>query len=125
MPRWSVSTGSLILDAGERSAVLDAADFYVYDYTDYYTYSVRLRRRAADHLGPLPADQQREASRAYYTTGHGEKSLSSTLVDALAAQNIEDRAPQPAVRPRCREDCALLIIHCPATDFAGPEGACG
>ena len=37
----TVSTGSLILDAGERSAVLDAADFYVYDYTDYYTYSVR------------------------------------------------------------------------------------
>ena len=117
----TVSTGSLILDAGERSAVLDAADFYVYDYTDYYTYSVRFdgEQQITSALYRLTSG---EASRAYYTTGHGEKSLSSTLVDALAAQNIETE-PLSLLSGPVPEDCALLIIHCPATDFAGPEGA--
>ena len=117
----TVSTGSLILDAGERSAVLDAADFYVYDYTDYYTYSVRFdgEQQITSALYRLTSG---EASRAYYTTGHGEKSLSSTLVDALAAQNIETELLSLLSGP-VPEDCALLIVHCPATDFAGPEGA--
>src|SRR5699024_8836844 len=117
----TVSTGSLVLDAGERSAVLDAADFYVYDYTDYYTYSVRFdgEQQITSALYRLTSG---EASRAYYTTGHGEKSLSSTLVDALSAQNIETE-PLSLLSGPVPEDCALLIIHCPATDFAGPEGA--
>ena len=33
----NVSTGSLIVTCGENSTVLDAADLYEYDYTDYYT----------------------------------------------------------------------------------------
>ena len=37
----TASAGSLIVDAGERSAVLDAADFYVYAYTDASSYSIR------------------------------------------------------------------------------------
>ena len=36
-----VSGGSLIVDAGTGSDVLDAVDFYVYDYSDYYSYSIR------------------------------------------------------------------------------------
>ena len=33
----NVSTGSLIVTCGENSTVLDAADLYEYDYSDYYT----------------------------------------------------------------------------------------
>jgi len=33
----NVSSGSLIVTCGENSTVLDAADLYEYDYTDYYT----------------------------------------------------------------------------------------
>ena len=43
-------------------------------------------------------------------------------MDALAAQNIETE-PLSLLSGPVPEDCALLIIHCPATDFAGPEGA--
>ena len=117
----TVSTGSLILDAGERSAVLDAAGFYVYDYTDYYTYSVRFdgEQQITSALYRLTSG---EASRAYYTTNHGEKTPSGTLLDALEAQNIEAE-PLSLLSGPVPEDCELLIIDCPASDFAGAEGA--
>ena len=117
----TVSGGSLILDTGERSAVLDAADFYVYDYADYYTYSVRFdgEQQITAALYRLTSG---EPSQAYYTTGHGEKTLSSTLLDALEAQNIEAE-PLSLLSGPVPEDCALLIIDCPASDFAGAEGA--
>lgn len=116
-----VSGGSLILDAGTGSDVLDAVDFYVYDYSDYYNYSVRFdgEQQITSSLYRLTSG---EASQAYYTTNHGERSLSDTLVDALEAQNIQ---PQELnlLSSTIPEDCDLLIINCPASDFTGPEGA--
>ena len=101
--------------------MLDAADFYVYDYADYYTYSVRFdgEQQITAALYRLTSG---EPSQAYYTTGHGEKTLSSTLLDALEAQNIEAE-PLSLLSGPVPEDCALLIIDCPASDFAGAEGA--
>ena len=117
----TVSTGSLIVDAGQRSAVLDAAGFYVYDYADAYNYSVRF-----DGEGQISAAIYRltsgEPSRAYYSTNHGEKELSSDLTAALEAQNIELEALNLLAGP-VPEDCDLLIVNCPAADFAGAEGA--
>lgn len=116
-----VSGGSLILDAGTGSDVLDAVDFYVYDYSDYYNYSVRFdgEQQITSSLYRLTSG---EASQAYYTTNHGERALSDTLVDALEAQNIQ---PQELnlLSSTIPEDCDLLIINCPASDFTGPEGA--
>ena len=116
-----VSGGSLILDAGTGSDVLDAVGFYVYDYSDYYNYSVRFdgEQQITSSLYRLTSG---EASQAYYTTNHGERPLSDTLVDALEAQNIQ---PQELnlLSSTIPEDCDLLIINCPASDFTGPEGA--
>ena len=116
----TASAGSLIVDAGERSAVLDAADFYVYAYTDASSYSIRF-----DGEGQITEALYRltsgEPSRAYATSNHGEKALSDTLTDALEAQNIEVESLSLLSGP-VPEDCALLIINCPASDFAGADG---
>lgn len=115
----NAGTGSLILVCGERSVVLDGAELYEYDYSDYYytgTYSVTFggENRITSALYRLTSG---EASHAYYTTGHGEQALTDSLLDALEAQNIE-AASLDLLSSAIPEDCELLIIHCPAGDFA-------
>ena len=119
----NVSSGSLILDAGEDSVVLDAADLYEYDYSDYYysgTYSVKFagEDRITSALYRLTSG---EASAAYYTTNHGELALTQSLLDALDAQNIEAQELN-LLSSEIPDDCALLIINCPANDFTAEEG---
>lgn len=115
----NVSSGSLIVTCGENSAVLDAADLYEYDYTDYYTTgsaSVTFggEKQITSAIYKLTAAGQ---SHAYYTTNHGEQTLTDSLTDALDAQNI-DAQPLDLLTSTIPEDCGLLIINAPASDFA-------
>ena len=119
----NVSTGSLIVTCGENSTVLDAADLYEYDYTDYYTTgsaSVTFggEKRITSAIYKLTAAGQ---SHAYYTTNHGEQSLTDSLTDALDAQNI-DAQPLDLLTSTIPEDCDLLIINAPTTDFSAGDG---
>ena len=115
----NVSTGSLIVTCGENSTVLDAADLYEYDYTDYYTTgsaSVTFggEKQISSAIYKLTAAAE---SHAYYTTNHGEQALTSSLTEALKAQNI-DAQPLDLLTGTIPEDCDLLIISDPASDFA-------
>lgn len=115
----NVSSGSLIVTCGENSTVLDAADLYEYDYTDYYTTgsaSVTFggEKQITSAIYKLTAAGQ---SHAYYTTNHGEQTLTDSLIDALDAQNI-DAQPLDLLTSTIPEDCDLLIINVPAQDFA-------
>ncbi len=110
----NVSTGSLILVCGENSAVLDAADLYEYDYTDYYTtgsanVTFDGEKQITSAIYKLTSGAE---SHAYYTTNHGEQTLTSTLTDALEAQNL-DRQPLDLLTGTIPEDCDLLIINDP------------
>ena len=115
----NVSSGSLIVTCGENSTVLDAADLYEYDYTDYYTTgsaSVTFggEKQITSAIYKLTAAGQ---SHAYYTTNHGEQTLTDSLTDALDAQNINAQ-PLDLLTSTIPEDCDLLIISNPASDFA-------
>ena len=116
----NVSTGSLIVTCGENSTVLDAADLYEYDYTDYYTTgsaSVTFggEKQITSAIYKLTAAGQ---SHAYYTTNHGEQALTSTLTDALESQNLTVSALD-LLSQTIPEDCDLLVINDPAQDFSG------
>ena len=119
----NVSSGSLIVTCGENSTVLDAADLYEYDYTDYYTTgsaSVTFggEKQITSAIYKLTAVGQ---SHAYYTTNHGEQTLTDSLTDALDAQNI-DAQPLNLLTSTIPEDCDLLIINAPTTDFSAGDG---
>ena len=119
----NVSSGSLIVTCGENSTVLDAADLYEYDYSDYYTTgsaSVTFggEKQITSAIYKLTAAGQ---SHAYYTTNHGEQTLTDSLTDALDAQNI-DAQPLDLLTSTIPEDCDLLIINAPTTDFSAGDG---
>ncbi len=119
----NLSSGSLILTSGENSIVLDAAELYEYDYSDYYytgTYDVKFdgESKITSAIYRLTSG---EHSTAYYTTNHGEVSLTDSLTDALEAQNI---IPEELnlLSSEIPSDCELLIVNCPASDFTSDEG---
>ena len=114
-----VSTGSLIVVSGENSVVLDAADLYEYDYSDYYTtgsanVTFGGEKQITAAIYKLTSARQ---SHAYYTTNHGEQTPTSALSEALEVQNIELQ-PLDLLTSTIPEDCDLLIINAPASDFS-------
>ena len=58
-----------------------------------------------------------EETHAYYTTNHGEQALTSSLTEALEAQNITAQ-PLDLLTSTIPDDCDLLIINDPTSDFA-------
>lgn len=116
----NASAGSLIVEAGERSAVLDESELYEYDYSNYYTtgtYDLKFDGEAqiTAAIYRLTSGAQ---SAAYYTTNHGELGVSDTLASALEKQNIAVSGLS-LLNSAIPEDCALLIVNCPASDFSG------
>lgn len=114
-----LTSGGLILVCGEQSKVLDAAELYDYDYSDYaatgaanVTFDGESRITSA--IYQLTSGESRHV---YYTTNHGEQALTSSLTEALKAQNI-DAQPLDLLTGTIPEDCDLLIISNPASDFA-------
>ena len=84
----NASTGSLIVVSGENSEVLNAAELYEYDYSDYYTTGAANvtfggEKQISSAIYKLTAAAE---SHAYYTTNHGEQALTSSLTEALKAQ---------------------------------------
>ena len=113
------ASGSLILVSGEQSVVLDASDLYDYDYSDYYATGAANvtfdgESRITSAIYQLTSGESRHV---YYTTNHGEQTLTDSLTDALDAQNI-DAQPLDLLTSTIPEDCDLLIINVPAQDFA-------
>lgn len=115
----NVSTGSLIVVSGDDSVVLDATELYEYDYSDYYTtgsanVTFGGEKQITSAIYKLTAAEE---SRAYYTTNHGEQAPTSSLTEALEAQNIS-LEPLDLLTSTIPDDCDLLIINAPASDFA-------
>ena len=114
-----VSTGSLIVVSGENNVVLDAADLYEYDYSDYYTtgsanVTFGGEKQITSAIYKLTAAEE---TYVYYTTNHGEQALTSSLTEALEAQNITAQ-PLDLLTSTIPDDCDLLIINDPTSDFA-------
>ena len=115
-----LTSGGLILVCGEQSKVLDTAELYDYDYSDYaatgaanVTFDGESKITSA--IYQLTSGESRHV---YYTTNHGEQALTSTLTDALESQNLTVSALD-LLSQTIPEDCDLLVINDPAQDFSG------
>ena len=114
-----VTNGSLILVCGENSTVLDAADLYEEDYSNYSltgTSSVTFdgENKITSAIYRLTSGEEHHA---YYTTNHGEQTLTDTLTSALKNQNLT-LTGLDMLSDSIPEDCDLLVINNPVQDFA-------
>lgn len=114
-----VTNGSLILVCGENSTVLDAADLYEEDYSNYSltgTSSVTFdgENKITSAIYRLTSGEEHHA---YYTTNHGEQTLTDTLTSALENQNLT-LTGLDMLSDSIPEDCDLLVINNPVQDFA-------
>ena len=114
-----MTNGSLILVCGENSTVLDAADLYEEDYSSYSltgTSSVTFdgENKITSVIYRLTSGEEHHA---YYTTNHGEQTLTDTLTSALENQNLT-LTGLDMLSDSIPEDCDLLIINNPVQDFA-------
>lgn len=113
------AAGSLIVVSGDDSVTLDAADLYEYDYSDYSTtgsanVTFGGEKQITSAIYKLTAAEE---SHVYYTTNHGEQAPTSSLTEALEAQNL-DLQPLDLLTSTIPDDCSLLIMNAPASDFA-------
>ena len=95
--------------------MLDAAELYEYDYSDYATtggYSLRFdgENDLTAALYRLTSGEQRHA---YVLTGHGEKSLTETLSITLEKQGFALNTLS-LLSGTVPEDCDLLELECSA-----------
>ena len=116
----NASTGSLIVVSGENSEVLNAAELYEYDYSDYYTTGAANvtfggEKQISSAIYKLTAAAE---SHAYYTTNHGEQALTS--VADRGAQDAELSMPSRWICSPApsRRTVICSSISDPASDFA-------
>ena len=116
-----IDGADMIVSYGGKYRIVNAATFWTQN-----SFSYNGEYRMISILASLTAI---EHPVAYFVTGHGETyydpeapesdmSLSmSALADLLTERGMEIRTLDIAAVERVPEDCALLIINCPTSDF--------
>ncbi|MCI2046829.1 MAG: GldG family protein [Faecalibacterium sp.] len=119
----SATQGSVILSSGDENHLISFTDLYP-DYASYAqgyadSYSFDGENAITTAIYQVTSG---ESSMAYYTTNHGETALSSDLLSSLKSQNIKTDALSLLTSDVIPDDCDLLIVNCPQSDFTGAEG---
>lgn len=112
----AISPNSVIVVSGEKSKVIDNSAIYVTDYTSY-EYSFDGEGQLTSAIAYVAGG---DTSAAYTVTGHNEIALSANMKELLEKANITP-TDLNLLSGDVPDDCDLLIIFAPATDFTGDE----
>ena len=115
----NASEGSIIVVCGDRSKVIDSADLYTYDYSNYYTtgsYDVLFdgEQQLTSAVYYVTTD---DLPKVYTLTGHGEQQLTNDQESALNMQNIELVDLSLVSSESIPEDAAAVLIAGPTVDY--------
>lgn len=114
------SPGSSVVVCGDSSKLIDADDYYNYEFD--YTVGM-FKATSLDMEDQLTSAIQFVTSRSkdfpkvYQLTGHGETELYGTFVSALRVQNMEVETISLLSAGQIPEDADAVVIHGPAADF--------
>ena len=115
----SVSAGSLIVNCGTQSRVIDYNDLFESDF-DYTTYSSTVT--GYDGEGQITSALQYVTSdsmpKIYQIQGHGETTLSGNFSKAIEKANLSSETLNLMDADAVPEDAQCLIINAPTSDFS-------
>ena len=118
-----VYNNSLIVESARRSRYLSYADFYEYDYSNYYstgTYDVSFAGEGL--LTSAIRSVTDDAQPVLYTlTGHGEAELSTAFQSAIEKENFSVETLSLLTVDEIPEDAACLLLNAPLNDISGEE----
>ncbi len=107
-----------------KSMKIAMSDMITYDEMAYYYYGT-YEETAFDAEGQLTSAVNyvvnETTQKIYYTAGHGEKTLSDTLSDLFAKSNFSTEEINTLMQTEIPEDCDLLFLYGPTTDFTEDE----
>ncbi len=107
-----------------KSSTIALDDMITYDeYTAYYygTYEEDSFDAEGQLTGAVNYVVNEVTQKVYYTTGHGEIELSTTLSDLFEKSSLSTEEVNTLVQTEIPEDCDLLFLYAPSTDFTEDE----
>lgn len=115
----SLSPGSLIIESGKRSKVIDYNELYVTE-MDYTTYSQTVTGYDAEGqiTSALSYVTSERNTKIYEITGHGETDLAESFTSSLTKANVEVESLNLISADSIPEDAEAIVIMAPQSDFS-------
>ena len=108
----------------DKQEMIYLSDMIVYDYSSYYT-TGSASESEFDAEGQITSAIYSVTSavskKIYTTTGHGEQTFSSTITALMDKSNFVTEEINTMMTSEIPEDCDLLFIYAPTTDFTEEE----
>ena len=112
-----VAANSIIAVCGDRSKVVSYNNMYSVDYSTYQTSGFDGEGQITSAISYVTSSS---AAKLYYTSGHKELTLSSGMTDAFSKANV-DTASLNLLTSAIPDDCSVLLIFSPQSDFTEDE----
>lgn len=107
-----------------KSMQIAMSDIITYDEMSYYYYGT-YQEDSFDAEGQLTSAVNyvvnETTQKIYYTTGHGETEISTTLSDLFTKSNFSTEEINTLMQTEIPEDCDLLFLYGPTADFTEDE----
>lgn len=107
-----------------KSTQIAMSDIITYDEYAYQYYGT-YQESSFDAEGQLTSAVNHvvneETQKIYYTTGHGELEISSTLSDLFAKSNFSTEEINTLMQTEIPEDCDMVFLYGPTADFTEDE----
>ena len=122
----NAESNSIIVSCEEtgKSTTIAMDDMITYDESSYYYYGT-YQEDAFDAEGQLTGAVNyvvnEVTQKVYYTAGHGEAELSTTLSDLFEKSSLSTDEVNTLVETEIPDDCDLLFLYAPTTDFTEDE----
>lgn len=113
------SAGSLIIESGKRSKVIDYNELYVTE-VDYTTYSQTVTGYDAEGqiTSALSYVTNESNTKIYEITGHGETDLAESFTSSLTKANVEVESLNLISADSIPEDAEAIVVMAPQSDFS-------